>query len=1061
MIVQPAINSVRANKARLQAELLAEVANIVAGSLDRDTVLRGCLEELRNVVEYDTATVAIFSKGIEWELAVGLGYRDEEFTNLVSATVLKESPILMQMARDHKPILSPDVHELPGWMWIPGAEHVRSFVAVPMMAYERMIGVLMVDNSEEAYFDEEDVAIIKTLSRTLAVAVEKAQLYEAMQQRLAEQDALLAVSNAVSSSLDLEIVLRKLAEQMARAINVTSVYISDWDPESGRTTVIAEYTGPEASDKEMVSDLSVTYDMVDDFDDDQEWLFLGEVLIQHTDDQDLPPKSLTHYKEYGAKSVMAVPLMVKGKAVGFAELWESRQKRTFTAADIALAQAISQQTAVAIENARLFAEKKEQLRLAKTLQDVGALLTTQLSLHEVFNQIFELLAQIISYDSASVHLMEGRGGLFVAAGKGLAASLNYQMFAVNYSSEIIERFSNDRKVRVIGDTLMEPEWIQIPGLEFVRSWIGAALMVKGRVIGILNVDNSKPFAYSDRMGETVLTFANQAAVAIENARLYEESRQRANEMRILHRVASATSILPDIDSLLQQTTTMVAESLYPEHFGFLLFNEADNLLHPHHSFYGAPREALEMPVPMENSLCAEVYKSGNPAIIGDVATAENYYCVVPATRSEIAVPLIVRDKVIGVINVESSRVNAFSTNDLRFLTTLAGQVATFIERTELYEAQRKYTAHLAQVVSQRTAALRAERDRMQAILDNAGEGIFFTDENGVVLYVNSAMKDMTGFAVSELLHRSPTEWLGVNPDSESIERLNEAIYSGESWRGELVGRRKDNRPYDVFLTIAPIFSSEGMLSGFVGVHSDISYLKEVERLKARFISNVSHELRTPLTVIETYTTLLKQGKPERQGHYLDVLGRETKRLTRLIQDVLDLARMESDSTPLKMTEVHVDKILKTVANTFMPHAENKNISLQIELNDPLPPIWANVGQIEQLVTNLVNNGLIYTPESGIVLIRAGLGKREGQPLVWFSVMDTGPGIPEEDLSHIFERFFRSQSVESAGIRGTGLGLAICKEIAERHNGFIEAKSVSGQGATFTVWLPVEHSLKEG
>jgi PAS domain S-box-containing protein len=678
----------------------------------------------------------------------------------------------------------------------------------------------------------------------------------------------------------------------------------------------------------------------------------------------------------------------------------------------------------------------------------------------VFNQIFDLLAQLISYDSASVHLVEGLGGLFVAAGKGLAVSVDYQMFAASHSSEIIGRFSDDKRVRVINDTQADPEWIHSPGLAFVRSWIGAALMVKGRLIGILNVDNSKPLAYSKRMGQTVLTFANQAAVAIENARLYEETSQRANEMRILHQVASATSILPDIDSLLQQTTSMVAESLYSEHFGFLLYDEADDLLYPHHSFHGAPKESLEKPLPMENSLCAEVFKSGNPAIVGDVATAENYYRVVPTTRSEIAVPLIVRDKVIGVINVESSTVNAYSTNDLRFLTTLAGQVATFIERTELYEAQRKYTAHLAQEVSQRTAALRAERDRMQAILDNAGEGIFFTEDNGIVLYVNSAMTKVTGFSAAELLHHLPTEWLGIDPESESIEQLNDAIYSGKSWRGELVGRRKDNRSYDIFLTIAPIFSSEGRISGFVGVHSDISYLKEVERLKARFISNVSHELRTPLTVIETYTTLLKQGKPERQAHYLSILGRETKRLTRLIQDVLDLARMESDSTPLKMTVVHIDKILKTVANTFMPHAENKNISLQVELNAPLPPIWANVGQIEQLVTNLVNNGLIYTPEAGIVLIQAGLGEKEEQTMVWFSVMDTGSGIPEEDLPHIFERFFRSQAVESAGIRGTGLGLAICKEIAERHSGFIEAKSVAGEGATFTVWLPVENSLRE-
>jgi two-component system phosphate regulon sensor histidine kinase PhoR len=585
-------------------------------------------------------------------------------------------------------------------------------------------------------------------------------------------------------------------------------------------------------------------------------------------------------------------------------------------------------------------------------------------------------------------------------------------------------------------------------------------MVKGRLIGILNVDSTKPNSYSVRMGQTVLTFANQAAVAIENARLYEETRQRANEMRILHRVASATSVLPDIDSLLQQTTMMVAESLYPDFFGFLLLDAATDQLYPHPSFHGAPENSYSMPIPVGASVCGMVLKSGKPAIVGDVTAEEKYNCIIPSTRSEIAVPLIVRDKVIGVINVESPRFNAFSANDLRFLTTLAGQVATFIERTELYEAQRKYTAHLALEVSQRTAALRAERDRMQAILDNAGEGIFFTDENGFVLYVNSAMTKMTGFPEVDLLHRIPNQWLGFDHESDSLPGLYGAIERGVNWKGELIGKRKDKRSYDIYLTVAPIFSGEGSLSGFVCVHSDISYLKEVERLKARFISNVSHELRTPLTVIETYTTLLKQGKPERQEHYLSVLSRETKRLTGLIQDVLDLSRMEAESTPIPMGSVWVDQILHRVTNTFLPHAEIKNISLQIEVAAPMPPIWGNEGQIEQVITNLINNGLIYTPDFGMVLVKAGVKQKDNRDLVWFSVEDTGPGIPEEDLPQIFERFFRSQVVESAGIRGTGLGLAICKEIVERHNGSIEVKSVSGQGAAFTVWLPLEGSLEE-
>jgi PAS domain S-box-containing protein len=668
---------------------------------------------------------------------------------------------------------------------------------------------------------------------------------------------------------------------------------------------------------------------------------------------------------------------------------------------------------------------------------------------------------VVSYDSASVQLMGETGNIYVAAGTSFAKQEPYQSFADDHGSEIIERFSKEKKVSVIADTDKDEDWIYVPGLAFVRSWIGAALMVQGRLIGVLNVDNSRPNAYNNKIAETVLTFANQAAVAIENARLYEETSQRANEMMALHQVALATSILPDIDSLLQQTTELLSESLYPELFGFLLVQEESGQLYPHPSFHGAPQEVLYLPVPIDASVCGTVYKTGQPTIVGDVTTLDKYQRISPSTISEMAVPLTVRDKVIGVINVESSRLNAFSANDLRFLTTLAGQVATFIERLELYQAQRKYTAHLAKEVNQRTIALRSERDRMQAILDNAGEGIFFTDENGVILYVNSTMLNVTGFSVNELLHLPPEQWPGISHSPGLLESLQRAIQEEKRWKSEMVGKKKDNRDYDIYLTVTPIFNSDGTLSGLVGVHSDISYLKEVERLKARFISNVSHELRTPLTVIETYTTLLKQGKPERREHYLDVLGVETKRLTRLIQDVLDLSRLESEKAPILMETLQLDLLITQVANTFLPHAETKNINLQVELEPGLVPIWGNSMQMEQVVTNLVNNALIYTPDSGTVLIKAGMGVKDDVDMIWFSITDTGYGVPVEDIPLIFDRFFRVKSMEAAGIRGTGLGLAICKEIVERHQGCIEVKSEPGQGSVFTVWLPTEERRQSG
>jgi signal transduction histidine kinase len=162
-----------------------------------------------------------------------------------------------------------------------------------------------------------------------------------------------------------------------------------------------------------------------------------------------------------------------------------------------------------------------------------------------------------------------------------------------------------------------------------------------------------------------------------------------------------------------------------------------------------------------------------------------------------------------------------------------------------------------------------------------------------------------------------------------------------------------------------------------------------------------------------------------------------------------------------MASLDLGPILEQVVNTFIPHADNKAITLELELEEPLTPIWANNLQIEQVVTNLINNALLYTDQGGRVFLQAWIDPRVNKDMVFFSVSDTGPGIPEEDIPHIFERFFRSQTSEDDAIRGTGLGLAICKEIVERHNGTIVVESEAGKGAVFTVGLPVQQNEEVG
>lgn len=267
--------------------------------------------------------------------------------------------------------------------------------------------------------------------------------------------------------------------------------------------------------------------------------------------------------------------------------------------------------------------------------------------------------------------------------------------------------------------------------------------------------------------------------------------------------------------------------------------------------------------------------------------------------------------------------------------------------------------------------------------------------------------------------------------------------------------------------------------GTVTVLRDITRLRELDRLKSKFVSNVSHELRTPLTNIKMYVSLLKSGKPEKQARYLEIIERESNRLTMLIEDILSLSRLEARETPPQRAPVEIAEIVESVLSIHQPRAESKAIDLRAQVTPSLPFIEADRNQLVQMLTNLVSNALNYTMEGGRVWVSAfqvqvrqgmaypvegeeknlmlPLGRVHDGTWIVLRVSDTGIGIPEEDRERIFDRFYRGK-VEDLGIPGTGLGLPIVKEILDMHNGHIFVESEEGVGSTFTVLLPVPSTI---
>lgn len=1044
-------------KARQRAELIRDLSRLIGKNMSRTAIVQCILQELKQIITFDTSSIYLVPQGGEPELITVSGFSDQETTMREAKRLLKDSPILHKMSQNLQSIISPDVRDLDGWIWVPGGTDVRSFMAAPMVYHQKMIGTLMLDSTEVDFFQENDLHMIETLAQQIAITLENARLLESAQQEARQKTAILEASTAVSSSLSFDAILTELAKQLCQGIDATSAYIIQLYRETKTAVIVAEYISPQPPAHKFISSLNYTYKFPDDYIGDITWLEKGIPYIRHIDTPNMSETLKAHMRQYGGKSIISLPLSIKGQIFGYAQIWQSQHRRPFTKQQVALCVGIAQQAAIAFEHSTLFAEQKRQLQFFNTLQQVGSLLTASLTLEQVYERIFDLLAQVVDYDNVSLQLIdENEKEAHFATGRGYDRVDIVQEFVDSIGQHAIKKVIKPPYWAIINDTRADPNWIVgSESLDETRSWIGAALIVKERIIGILNIGHHAPHAYNPEIGETVAVFANQAAIAVENNRLYREVEQGISELTILHRVAQATATIVDQDELLRLTTEMIVEAMPYEFFGTAFLSEEDpGFLIPHQSTHGFPVDPQTVRLPMDASVVGLAAKTMQPVCVTDTSKEALHYAVQGAiTGTEIAVPIIISGKVAAVIYVGRTKVGMLDEEDVRFLTTLAGQLSAAMERARLYKGLQQQTTMLAQQVAHRTAELQSERDRTIAILENAGESIIISDTDSLISYVNPAMELLSGYSRHELLGQHPRLWRDPLTKKTIYDEMRQRLKNGRSWQGEVVNVRKDGSKYDVLMNITPLMENDKIV-GYVSMQADISRLKELDRLKSKFVSNVSHELRTPLTNIKTYLTLLERGKPEKRPRYMEIMHQEVDRLARLLQDLLDLSRLEAAPLPAYLAPIDFITTIRQHFTVFSVRAQAKKIQYEIDLPDIALPVKITADHGGQLLTNLIGNALAYTPENGRVTLIANETVKNNSHYICVRIEDDGIGIDPQDMPHIFERFYRGEGKHTSNIPGTGLGLAICNEIIERYNGSISVESTLGKGTVITFWLPI-------
>jgi PAS domain S-box-containing protein len=368
------------------------------------------------------------------------------------------------------------------------------------------------------------------------------------------------------------------------------------------------------------------------------------------------------------------------------------------------------------------------------------------------------------------------------------------------------------------------------------------------------------------------------------------------------------------------------------------------------------------------------------------------------------------------------------------------------------ELSKKYNAIIEektkneQIMWEKYKKALVEKKDTEAVLKSIAEGLVVVDSQGKVIMMNPAAEKLLGVSKKDKIGKNLLE----NLKDEQIVSL---IKGSEKEREiELISQRDETKKI-LRASSAVIEDENGRTIGMVSVLSDITKQKELDRMKSQFIASVSHELRTPLVAIEKSISLLlnKEAGPisKTQEEFLSIAERNLKRLSQLINDLLDLSKLEAGRMRLEKKPSSIEKIIEECIQTFLTWANAKSIKIEKKIQPNLPLVNIDPIRINQVLTNLIGNAIKFTPKNGRITVEAIFGSEE----IRVSVADTGIGIPKEALDKIFDKFYQVHERTHTDISGTGLGLSIAKEIVQLHGGKIWAESEKGKGAKFTFTLP--------
>jgi signal transduction histidine kinase len=580
----------------------------------------------------------------------------------------------------------------------------------------------------------------------------------------------------------------------------------------------------------------------------------------------------------------------------------------------------------------------------------------------------------------------------------------------------------------------------------IRFYAGKQLVTgDGHALGALCVLDRTPRDLTDEQRSALEALARQTVALLEQRRSQAMLQQEMRLAELLHATAAAANDAASTDKAVAACLELVCSRMgwrageavrldgdHPGKAPLWYADDPDALSEFRRTIEAARR-------PSADELLARIAETGKNAWFESLAdgAAES-----AGLRTVVVMPVLIRHEVVALFRFFVDEALAQDERVVDAMGTVGAQLARALERDR---AERALAHRFAD---------------LNAVLDGTTEGICLSDLDGQVRYVNTAMEQLwnaLGLPTRGSVWSRLLELAASTTEPQSVVEAIQTLQRRPLERGTAEFVLDSGRSFLAYSV--PVLADHDLQTGRLFVFRETTSDREVERLKDEFLATVSHELRTPLTSIVGYAEALNAGDfgelGAEQSEFVSVIERNANRLTRLVDDLLLTARIESHTLELNYEDVDVAALVADCVQSVTPYAEGRGVQLVLE-TEPLT-LRADTLRLSQLLNNLLSNGVKFTPDGGTVTVRTS--SEDGAGVL--EVEDTGMGIPADEQGRLFERFFRSSVAHRRSIEGTGLGLVIAKAIAERHGGRIVFESQVGAGTTFRVELPLQADIPAG